>query len=83
MFEECRESPRTEISRAINGINSNTNEHDGNNVEEYFYGKEIRKKSSALNALNRKRTGKDGKAFEIIDDVKKFNPQQVSSSTCG
>jgi adenine-specific DNA methylase len=34
------------------------------------------KKSSALNALKRKLTGKEGTAFEILDDVKKVNPQQ-------
>jgi hypothetical protein len=34
------------------------------------------KKSSAFNALKRQLTGKEGTAFEILDDVKTVNPQQ-------
>jgi adenine-specific DNA methylase len=34
------------------------------------------KKSSALNALKRNLAGKEGTAFEILDEVKKVNPNQ-------
>jgi uncharacterized protein YpuA (DUF1002 family) len=34
------------------------------------------KKSSALSRLKRKFTGKEGTAFEILDEVKKVNRQQ-------
>jgi ABC-type uncharacterized transport system substrate-binding protein len=39
------------------------------------------KKSSALNALKRNLAGKEGTAFEILDDVKKVNPNQWKSSS--
>ena len=39
------------------------------------------KKSSALNALKRTLAGKEGTAFEILDDVKKVNPNQWKSSS--
>jgi adenine-specific DNA methylase len=39
------------------------------------------KKLTALNTLKRNLSGKQGTAFEILDDVKKVKPQQWKSSS--